>query len=634
MLQWIRDKLQGLVIRIFAVIIILIFVLGAGSYYLFNRNSYNKVAATVDGKDISNDVIDNIYHNNIKQYYSKQKSYDKLDLDPKKIKHQILLDMVNRTAIINGIKKSGFSITDEQLIGFVKNEHNFQNNGKFSAEKYNNFLQQISLTDSQYQQSLREYLLLEQLRNNMILSSFVPMPEVTNFIAKWHQIRNFGYVIIPFKKFIPPTIDDKSIEDYYQKNKKSLMIPETVTISYLDVTADKLIDRTPIDRNKLYNYYQEHTEYYTLPELVNVSHILITAPKGSHPDKINAAKDKIEDIFAKVKLGQDFNKLATQYSEDENSAKNGGNLGWLGKGEIDADFEQAAFSLTKNKNISEIVQSNFGYHIIKLLDKRASQVNDFDKVIDQVAKHYKEEEVQTKLQDLSDQLSNPTFANEDMATIANKFNLTIQAAGPFTTHGASSGIASYSEVVIAAFDEQNLHKNSDIIKLSEDHFVVLRVTGKQSAREKTFLEAHDEIKYILENIQAKQHAKNIGLDLATKILSSTTSPNKLAKSYDVDWNLIKSKRDDKSINAEILQAVFSLGKPNMQKNFSLANGDFVVVQLLNIQDADVQKILADQAETKEQIQQQLIYLQAYLEEKLYEQELLNAAKIKFAANIE
>lgn len=632
MLQWIRDKLQGFIVWFIIGIITLVFILGASSY-LFNHGSYSKVLAKVNGEAIGIDEVNDIYHNHVKQHYSKQKNYNNFDLDPKKIKNQILTGLVNQKAVIQGINSSRFTITDEQLVKFVKNESHFQDNGKFSSEKYNNFLKQISLTELQYQELLRNHLLMEQLRNTIILSNCTQLPEVENFIVKWHQTRNFGYVVIPFKKFIQQTISDQSIEDYYNNNKKSFVKPETVSINYLDITANKLMNKIQPNKDKLYNYYQEHTEYYTLPELINIRHILIAAPKTIPKEKNDKSRLKVEEILAKLKLGQDFTKLAKEYSDDSSSSKNGGGLGWLGRGEVDIDVEQAAFNLETAGEISGVVQSKFGYHIIQLIEKRKAKINNFEKVMNQVQKHYQEEEVQAKLQEISDELSNPLVANEDLTKIANKFNLEIQSAGPFTSSGTTTGIASYSSVVMAAFDSKNLNKNSDLIKLAEDHFVILKVTDKQIAREKTLLESHDEIKEMLQSIAAKQQTKEYGLDLAKKLLASD-SPNKLTKTYDVDWNTMTVKRDDKNINSEILKAAFSLPKAKMQKTLSLANGDFVIVQLLNINDGDLKKMLSEQPDLKEQMKEQLVQLQAYLEQKLYEQVLFNTAKIKFTNNID
>ena len=632
MLQWIRDKLHGLIIWFIIGMIILVFVLGA-SNYLFNRSSYNKIVAKVDGESINIYDVNSLYHAHIKQYYSKQKSYNQHDLDPKTIKSQLLGSLINQMAVVIGLQNSGFIITDEYLVNVVKNDANFQDNGKFSVAKYANFLQKISLTELEYQQYLRKYFLIDQLRSGLLLSSFVPLPEVDNFIAKWNQSRNFGFVIVPFKRFIQAEVTEQAIEEHYNKNKKSYVTPSTVSIAYLDVTAHTLVNKVKINRDELYKYYQEHTEYYTLPSLVNIRHILIAAPTASMKEKNNAARSQAEDLLARLKLGQDFTKLAKEYSHDQNSASDGGNLGWIGKGEVDADFEQAAFNLAISGDLSDLVQSKFGYHIIQLIDKRESKTSNFEQVMDQVTKHYKEEIAQAKLQDLYEELSNPIIANEDLSKLAKKFELEVKFAGPFTSSGTTNGVASYSEVVMAAFDEKNLNKNSDLIKLAEDHFIILRVTNKQPAAEQTLLDAHDQIKEILQTSLAKQQAKEYGLELAKKLLVST-SPNKIAKSHDVDWNLVTATRETKDINLEILQAAFSLAKPKMQKSFNLANGDFVIVQLLSTQDADLKKMLEHQQDLKEQMREQLTHLQGHLEQKLYEKDLFNSAKIKYTSNIE
>lgn len=622
MLQWIRDKLQGLIVWFIVSVITLVFILGAGSYF-FNRASYDRVLAKINGEPINIDEINSQYYEYIrqfKQYHANQKNYNNFDLDPKKIKQQILTLMVNHKALIHGLVNAGFMVTDQQLLGLIKNNPDFQEDGKLSAEKYANFLKQTNLTEFQHRQLLTNYLLVDQLRNSIFLSNNIQTSEVESFITKMYQTRNLGYVVIPFKKFIQQAISDQSIEDYYNNNKKSFVQPETVSIAYLDLVVSKLMNQVPFTRNDLYKYYQEHQEIYTLPELVNVKHILVK-------DINNKSKTTIEEILTKLKLGQDFSDLAKKYSDDSSSANNGGNLNWIGRGEFDLAFEQAAFNLKNVGEISEIVQSKFGYHIIQLVERREARVNAFEKVIDQVRKHYQEEEVQNKLQILSE------TANQDLTKIADQFKIDVQFTSPFTSLGTSSGVASYSAVVLAAFEQKNINQNSELIKLAEDHFVIFKVIDRQVAHEKTLLESREEIKEILQNIAAKQLAQEHGLDFAKKLLAGA-SPKKLAKTYGVDWNIMTVKRHDKNLNPEILKAAFSLAKPEMQKTFSLVNGDFVVLRLLKITDADLKKMLSDQPNLKDITHQQLMQLHTQLELKLFEQKLFNAAKIKFTNNIE
>jgi peptidyl-prolyl cis-trans isomerase D len=629
MLQWIRDRFQGAIVWLLTFGIILVFVLGAGSY-LFRQSNNSKTIAKVENQVITAEMINSSYNNYVRQNYSGNKSYDSFDLDPKKIKDKLANDLINKTAITKGLINYGFLVTSEDLLNYVKNDPFFQEKGVFSSAKYTNFLKQSQINEWQFQDLLKDMLLVEQCKNSILLSNFVHTNNAEDFIKKWYQVRNFGYVIVPAKRFNQSTISDQAIEDYYQQHKTSFVTPETVSIAYLDVSLEQLRSKVKVNNEALKNYYQEHQEYYTLPELVHIRHILITDPNKSDESRV-----KIEDILAKLKLGEDFQELAKKYSEDLDSAVNGGDLKWLGKGEIDDEnFEQAAFNLAKEGDISEVVESKFGYHIIQLINKRAAKVGEFDKVIEQVTNHYKEEESQNKLDHLVEQLSRDDIIKEDLSKLANKFELQIQFAGPFTSHGAKDGIGSYSEVVAAAFDEQKFNHNSDLIRLSEDRMVVVKAIKKHAAYQKTLLEAHDEVKATLQQLAAKNLVKEYSLNLSKDLLSSTT-PSKLVKSHELDWKLVTAKRDDANVDPKILKLAFSLSLLNKQQMFSLENGDHVIVQLSSIADADLEKMLSKQPDLIKNVQKQLGYGQAMVEHKLFEQELIKNVKIKkFITNSE
>ncbi|MGD0466466.1 MAG: SurA N-terminal domain-containing protein [Gammaproteobacteria bacterium] len=624
MLEWIRVKFKGIVIWGVTGIITIVFFLGTGDY-LLNRNSNNKIAAKVNDQVISVQEINSIYNEQIRHLNSTKKNYSHIGLDPQKIKTQIMVQLINQSAITSGLLHSNFIVNNEHVIQTVKNNPMFQDDGKFSVEKYDSFFKHAPITELEYQYFLRKYLLLEQLHNSLLLSSFVPKSDINNFIATLNQTRDFGFVTIPFKKFTDKTnntqeISEKEIENYYINNPTSYVTPEAVKIAYLEISTDKFLEQIPINQEELNKYYQEHLNLYTLPELVNIKHILISTEKS---DDLTA-KTQIEDILAKLKLGQDFNKLAKQYSQDQDTAVKGGDLGWIGKGETELNFEQAAFSLKNPSEVSNVIQTKFGYHIIQLIAKREAKIKNFEEVLPQVTENYKEELAQTTLQNLIEEIENNSLEHEDLSNIANKFNLTVQFAGPFTNQGPTQGVLKFKEVIIAAFDEKNLHKNSNLIKLADDRFIILRVTDRQPANKKSLSEAYNEIKQTLQMTKAKQQAKQQGLTLAKELLTSP-HPNKLVKSYALEWNLInKASRNAHNINPEILKAVFSLSKPKTQKAFPLNNGDFIIVQLLNIHNVEN---LPNQSIN--QISEELTMLQAQLEQKSYEKDLIDTAKIEF-----
>lgn len=230
-----------------------------------------------------------------------------------------------------------------------------------------------------------------------------------------------------------------------------------------------------------------------------------------------------------------------------------------------------------------------------------------------------------KLQTITDEIENGNFADEELANIANKFNLPIKSTGPFTDTGETSGVASYKQIIMAAFDEKHRKKNSQLIKLNDERFVILKVVDKKPATNKTLAEASNEIKEILQKEFAISQAQQQGLTVAKQLLNNTA--DKIVKLYGLKWVKINNATRDQQINnldAQILKTAFSLTAKRNQTTFTMNNGDFIIVKLLHINNVqDLSK------QPTQEINQQLTTMQAILEQRFYEQDLIKDAKIKF-----
>lgn len=636
MLQLFRDKLQGYIIWLIVSLIILVFILGAGSY-LFNRG-YNNTIAKVNGESISSDLVNQRYQSIVSQYYSKKNRHS-FEINPKKLKQQILDELIKQISIITGLEKRGFSVLNEQLLDIIKRNPMVQVNGKFSQKKYTDWLNNLRISELEYQKFLTQQILSEQLTNILPYANFIPKEEIENFLLKWFQTRKVGYLVVPKSKFPQPVVSEKDIADYYVNNQKNLLTPETVKIKYLELSANKLMENINPTREELHKYYKEHQEYYTLPELVKIRHILINSKSDtSKEDKqanleIDVAKNKITEILNKLQSGASFKELAEKFSEDRGSKTNEGNLGWIGKGDIDPEFDNAAFSLKKAGDISNIVKTKFGYHIIQLIDKRDATISKFEDALDKVTKHFKEESVQNKIQELYTQLSEHKNKGIDLEKIAEDLKLNLNFTDNFTVGGGSDGVTSYPILVAAAFEQKNSTHNSDIIRLEEDHFVLFKVIDYKPEKTKELKEASEEIKKILQEQQIKLKAEEYNKKLIQELMSAK-DPIKLAKNYDLEWKTANIQRNTHAVMTELSTSAFQINMVGKCKIFNLNNGDFLILQLLNVKDAVIAELSKETPDFSIKVEEKLIKLQSDIEQKLYEQELYNNAKIKLIQQIE
>jgi peptidyl-prolyl cis-trans isomerase D len=221
----------------------------------------------------------------------------------------------------------------------------------------------------------------------------------------------FEYAIVSqadLLKGLHPT--DQELKAFYERNKASYnnAIPEKRKVKYTVIDLEKVGAQTPVTKEDLQAYYDQHRDEYRLAEQVKVSHILIKTPlpgaDGKTDEKaVEAARMKAEDVLKQLKAGGDFAKLAEKYSDDPGSAKSGGSLGLIGKGRTVPEFEKAAFSLPKGQ-ISDLVKSSFGFHIIRVDDKQEAHMKTLDEVKDQIEPAIKQQKAQRAAENIANAL--------------------------------------------------------------------------------------------------------------------------------------------------------------------------------------------------------------------------------------
>lgn len=629
MLQRIREKAQGfLAWSIIALIIIVFSLWGINNYSAGFGNS--KIAAKVDGKNITWKEVDYVTEMQ-RQYILKSNPQLLGQLDIKDLRAQAQQYLVQQTALDLQAQKQGLVITEQQITKRIATDPAFQENGKFSAAKYKQFLAEIAHNEAMFSEKVRSGMLLEQLSAGINAATFVLDSELDNLKQLIFQQREFGYLIVPTSKFNKDiNINEEAITQYFQQHQHMFIAPEQVKLAYLELTIDSLAKQVTVNDEVLHDYYQKHENLYTIPEAVEVRHILINAAKGSDLEKSGEARAKIDDILAKIKLGAKFIDLAKQYSDDKISAIEGGNLGKIERGQTVAEFETAAFALTKEGEISEVIQSEYGYHIIQLIKKYQAYLKPYDMVKEQLAENYRREIAETQLTDKGEELANLAFEYSDsLQHAAEKMQLAIQETELFAKDTGGDGIANVPAVIKIAFAPEMLkqNKNSDLIKIDDERYVVARVIQHIPARALELAEVKSQIIEALTLEATKKQAALYGAALLAKLNNGNT-PYAIAKEAGLEWSIEKNvDRNNSKLKPEILQQVFNLPKPEADKainfGFQLATGDYVVLALQKVKISEQ----ANNEQIKQQLQQQLIKFLAQTEFQLYGQALINKAKI-------
>jgi len=317
---------------------------------------------------------------------------------------QAAQDLINQKALVAEARRLGLRTSDQELRDDLQHgpmSATFFPDGKFiGQEQYEDFVQRNGFTVPQFEALEKDYILIRKLQALVSTNAFVTDSDVRDEFVRRNTKVKFDYAVITqadILKGLHPA--DEELKAFYERNKASYnnAIPEKRQMKYVVIDSAKIAAATPVTEQDLQAYYDQHRDEYRVSEQVKVRHILIKTPLptpgGKEDEKAIAdAKAKAEDILKQLKAGGDFAKLAEKSSEDPGSAKNGGELGWIGRGRTVPEFENAAFSLAKGQT-GDLVKSSYGFHISQGEDKQAAHLKLLAEVKSEIQEKVKQQKV-------------------------------------------------------------------------------------------------------------------------------------------------------------------------------------------------------------------------------------------------
>jgi peptidyl-prolyl cis-trans isomerase D len=598
MLEFIRNRAQGFFAWLIVGGIIITFALFGINQYLSGGGDTS--VAKVNGEGISQARLEQAYYQQRQRL--EQMFGGKLPamFSEKMIKQQVLSQLVAQEVMVQAAWDNGMRVSDAQLASIIRSIDAFKEDGKFSRSKYEQLLRNQGMTPGVFESRVRRDILSSQFESGYRDTAFVTKAETDNLLRLQKQQRTVGYLQVAIAPFIKAAeVSDEEVQDYYKNNQQRFMQPEQVKVDYLDLNVSDLMKNIEVKDETMRARYESQKINYTTPEERKASHILIRVKKDAPKEKDEAAKKKAEELLARIRNGEDFAELAKQESEDPGSAGKGGDLGFFGKGAMVPAFEDAAFSLKKGE-VSDLVRSPFGYHIIKLTDIRGGEVQPFDKVKDKIRKEIQTERADQRFYDMADQLANLTYEHpESLQAASEELGLPVKTTDYFTRRGGT-GIAGNPKVAEAAFSDEVLKRdnNSETIELGRNHLLVLRINDHQPEHLRPLEEVKDSIVSSIKNDKALEEAKKLASSLQEKVQNGE-SPESLATTDWTTWNEPKSvTRDDKSINGTIASTAFTMPAPAdggiSSDTASLRSGDQAVVVLYQVTDGDPAKATEDE----------------------------------------
>lgn len=590
MMERMREGANSIWVKIILGLIILSFVFaGVGSYL---AGSGNQFAAKVDGQEISQREFETAYQNERNRMQSQLGDYfSTLMGDPayvQQFRRNVLDRMVNDLLIQQRAEELGMRISDAQVRQTILSMPEFQRDGAFDNEQYNMLLRRAGMTPDMFAESMRTDLLRQQFLIAIQGSDFALSNELTALTKLEQQQRDIRTLTLNVAEFTKNVdVSDDEAKAFYEQNPQMYMRPDQVKAAYIELSGDNLKNTLTVSDEDAKAYYEEHKSKFGTAEQRLARHILVQG-KGSE------AKAKAEQLLAQLKSGADFAELAKTSSDDTFSGQEGGKLDWFERGVMDPAFEEAAFALQKG-DISDVVESDFGYHIIKLDDIKAPQVKAFADVRDEILAEVREQRAAEAFYDLQTALAEKAFEMPDsLEDAAEAVNAKVQTTD-FISQSDAPGVLANPAVLQALFSPEVREDglNSDVIEVGPEHIVVVRVNDSRDEMVLPFEDVSEKVKQQLavqkgeEQAQAKADALLASLrDGKTEMLAEDGLAFSASKT-------ISRMGEDRMI----AQEAFALAKPQDGKSVygvtRDAEGNILLIALDKVIEADVSSVATD-----------------------------------------
>jgi peptidyl-prolyl cis-trans isomerase D len=515
--DWLKWSL-GLVCVAFVLFYIPDFLHGTGA-----DAASGDTIATVDGREISTADFRRTYQAQLQAYRSAYggNMSDQL-LKQLGIDQQILQQMVDERAALAEADRLGIKVSDEEVRQRIFAMPAFQENGGFIGEaRYQQLLrmQRPPMTASEFEENIRHGLAVEKLRGSLTDWLSVNDKDLEQEYRRRNDKVKLAVVSFTADSFrTQVSATDAEVASYFDAHKNDFKIPEKRKIKYLLIDVEALRAKTVVPAADIEREYNNNSEQYTTPEQVRASHILL---KTEGKDDA-AVKAKAEELLKQARAGADFAELAKKNSEDEASAKNGGDLDYFGRGRMVPEFDQVVFGM-KPGEISDVVKTQYGYHIIKLVDKKNATTRPLAEVRQQLTDQLAYQRAQAQAADLAQNLEKQIKTPADLDKVAKAQGLTAQESGFFARDEPILGLGPSPEAANKAF-EMKTGEVAGPLRASRG-FVFETLVAKQDP----YVPKVDEVKDRVREEVVKQKARDLSKQKAAEIAAKLKSAGDFEK---------------------------------------------------------------------------------------------------------
>ena len=541
----------------------LLFLLIVPSFVLFGLDGYSRssekgvAVAEVDGKEITQSDWDRAHQNEVDRLRTSMPTLDVKLLDSPQARYATLEQLVRDRVIAAAAEKFKFTTSDQRLARELQQSPEIaalrRPDGTLDMERYSQLLGSQGMTPEMFEANVRADLSRRQVLAGVGASGFssataAAMALNAYFEKREIQVARFNTADLAAK--LNPT--DAELEQFYKANEKLFQAPEQANIEYVLLDVDAVKKNISVNEADLKTYYEQNAQRLSVAEERRASHILITSPKTASAAEREKAKAKAEELLAVVKKAPDtFADVARKNSQDPGSAINGGDLDFFARGAMVKSFEDAAFSMKKG-DLSGVVESDFGYHIIKLTEIKAPKQRSFEEMKIELEADLKKQQAQKKFSETAEAFTNGVYEQSDsLKPIAERLRLEVKSAANVARQpvAGAKGVLANPKFLDALFAPDAIEKkrNTEAVEVAPSQLASGRIVQYTPARTQPF----DEVKGIVrQRWLAQRGAEEARKEGAAKLAVWKATPASAALSEP----LLVSREQTQKLPTQIVDA--------------------------------------------------------------------------------
>lgn len=598
MLQSMRDNLKGTAAIIVAAFFGFIMVIGGIDFFTGASGGSADEVAEVNGEKITNLDLQRAIQNRRNMIISQYGDNVPADLlSDEQLREPVLQQLVNSSVMRQAAQDSGMVMSPAAVDREIVQIPGFQVNGKFDPQTYRDALRRMGYSPAGFRQIMERDIVLQQYADSVSESAFATREDAEQVVAISMEERDFAYVVLPVQDLLAETtVPGSEIEAYYQNHQDEFQRPEQVAVEYIELKPALFADNIDVSEEDVRAQYEQEVANFQAQTRRHAAHILVE----------DGDEAKIAEIQAKLDAGEDFAEVAKTHSDDIVSREEGGDLGFTTGDVFPEPFEEALAGLEEGQ-VSAPVVTDSGTHFIKLLEVAGAEPPSFEERREAIAAQLRNAEAEREFVDALGRLADLAYNADTLAVPAEDLGVPLQTTGLFSREGGG-GVAANDKVAAAAFSPEVMvdRNTSDVLNLSEDHALVLRVTEHQPAGTYPLADVRKQIVDRLKRDKASAQLAVRAKELEQQ-LEQGGDFAELAEAQELTLETSdKTRRGGFGQRGEIIEHAFSLPAPDSRDDvvsrFATSGGDQVVLQL---RDARPGELARQSSEQRRALMQQL-----------------------------